>query len=100
MFGFFSRNKKEKVARYLDANAQLVDVRTPSEFNKTNIPGSLNVPLQSIDSRMNEIDKERPVLIYCALGGRSSIAASKLKANGYKVIDAGGIKSVAKHLKK
>jgi len=100
MFGLFSRKKSERINKYLSKNAQLLDVRSSSEFNASSLPGSLNVPVQSIDSRMSEIDKTRPVVVYCAMGGRSTIAAAKLKSKGYKVVDAGGIKTVSKHLKK
>ncbi|MGJ8684960.1 MAG: rhodanese-like domain-containing protein [Nonlabens sp.] len=98
MFGLFKNKKKEIIQKYLAENAQLLDVRTASEFNGNHIEGSKNIPVQVIDQKMNSLDKNRPVIVYCAMGGRSSVAANKLKANGFKVVNAGGIGSMRKHL--
>ncbi|WOI21775.1 rhodanese-like domain-containing protein [Nonlabens ulvanivorans] len=99
MFDLFKNKKKETIQKYLNDNAQLLDVRTASEFNSNHIEGSKNIPVQVIDQKMKSLDKEKPVIVYCAMGGRSNIAASKLKANGFKVVNAGGIGSMRKHLK-
>ncbi|GAK89870.1 phage shock protein E [Nonlabens ulvanivorans] len=99
MFGLFKSKKKEVIKKYLEEGAQLLDVRTSSEFNSNHIEGSKNIPVQVIDQKMKSLDKEKPVIVYCAMGGRSNIAASKLKANGFKVVNAGGIGSMRKHLK-
>jgi len=98
MFGLFKSKKKEVIQKYLKEGALLLDVRTVSEFNDSNIEGSKNIPIKTIDQRIDSLDKNKPVIVYCAMGGRSSIAASKLKANGFKVINAGGINSMRKHL--
>ncbi len=100
MFGFLKKGKQEKIERFIKSGAQLLDVRSASEYNRTHLPDSIHIPVQSIDSRMKEIDPEKPVIVYCAMGGRSTLAAAKLKSKGYKVIDAGGINSVKKHLKR
>ncbi len=99
MFGLFSKKKKQTIAKYLKEGAQLIDVRTSSEFNSDHIKGSKNIPVQGFDQKINTLDKSKPVIVYCAMGGRSNIAASKLKANGFKVANAGGIGSMRKHLK-
>ncbi len=98
MFGLFKTKKKEIIQKYLAENAQLLDVRTVSEFNGNHIEGSKNIPAQAIDQKMKNLDKNRPVIVYCAMGGRSNLAASKLKSNGFKVVNAGGINSMRKHL--
>ncbi len=100
MFGIFKQGRKERINRFVREGAQLIDVRSASEFNRTHLPNSLNIPLQSIDSRMDEIDSSKPIIVYCAMGGRSTIAAAKLKSKGFKVIDAGGINTVKKELVK
>jgi phage shock protein E len=99
MFGIFKSNKKEIIQKYLKEGAQLLDVRTASEFNSGHIEGSKNIPFQAIDQKMDVLDKNKPVIVYCAMGGRSNIAASKLKAKGFKVVNAVGIGSMKKHLK-
>jgi phage shock protein E len=99
MFGLFSKQKKNTIARYLKEGAQLVDVRTSSEFNSNHITDSKNIPVQGLDQKMDSLDKSKPVIVYCAMGGRSDIAAAKLKASGFKVANAGGIGSMRKHLK-
>lgn len=99
MFGLFKSKKKEIIAKYLKEGAQLLDVRTASEFNGGHIEGSKNIPVQSIDQKMNTLDIDKPVIVYCAMGGRSNVAAAKLKAKGFKVVNAMGIGSMRKHLK-
>ncbi|WP_438962550.1 rhodanese-like domain-containing protein [Nonlabens sp.] len=99
MFGLFKNKKKEVIQKYLQEDAQLLDVRTASEFNGSHIKGSKNIPVQNIDQKWNTLDKDKPVIVYCAMGGRSNIAAAKLKAKGFKVVNAGGIGSMRKHLK-
>lgn len=99
MFGLFKSKKKEIIKQYLEEGALLLDVRTASEFNSNHIKGSKNIPVQVIDQKMNSLDKNKPVIVYCAMGGRSNVAAGKLKTNGFKVVNAGGISSMRKHLK-
>ncbi|MEN8817711.1 MAG: rhodanese-like domain-containing protein [Nonlabens sp.] len=99
MFGLFKSKKNETIKKYLEEGAQLVDVRSASEFNNGHIEGSHNIPFQTIDQKMKELDKNKPVIVYCAMGGRSNVAASKLKSNGFKVVNAMGIGTVKKHLK-
>lgn len=70
----------------------LIDVRTPKEYNKGHIPTALLIPYNEIESHTDEIPKEKLIVLYCKSGGRSGIAASRLKDLGYKkVINFGGI---------
>jgi rhodanese-related sulfurtransferase len=70
--------------------AQLVDVRSVGEFAGGHVPGTLNIPLQEIDARAGELDRSRWVIVACASGTRSALAARKLKALGFeKVMNAG-----------
>ncbi|HWZ98702.1 MAG TPA: MBL fold metallo-hydrolase [Candidatus Dormibacteraeota bacterium] len=72
---------------------QLLDVRTPGERQQKAIEGSLSVPLNRLSERLQELQKGRPVLVYCAGGYRSSIAASLLQQAGFRDVGeiAGGI---------
>ncbi len=70
---------REKVA----AGAQLVDVRSEAEFRGGGIPGAKNIPVQSLSRRLGELDRQKPVVVYCASGMRSASAASLLKRSGF-----------------
>ena len=70
-----------------------IDVRTPREREQKHISGSLNVPLNRLAENLDTLPKDRPLLVYCAGGYRSSIAASLLQGNGFGPVSeiAGGI---------
>ena len=77
--------------------AVLLDVRTPDEYRQGHIPGSKNVPLQSID-RVNAVveNKGTPIFVHCLSGARSRQAAAILKQMGYtNVKNIGGISAYA-----
>ena len=64
-------------------NIQIVDVRAPEEFAVSHIPGAINVPIDSADSVLLEaIGADRPVIVYCSVGYRSSVVARRLHAAG------------------
>ncbi len=76
-----------------DSTIQLVDVRTPGELQSGYIPGALNLNIQDADFalKISQLDKNRPVLVYCAVGGRSANAASQFSKLGFtKVHDLKG----------
>jgi phage shock protein E len=80
------------VKQKIEAGAKIVDVRTPEEFRDGGYPGAVNIPLQVLAARMGEIPKDKPVVLYCASGGRSGLAARQLKQAGYAdVTNAGGL---------
>ena len=73
--------------------AVLLDVRTPDEYRQGHIPGSKNVPLQSIDKVTVMINnKATPIFVHCLSGARSRQAAAVLQQLGYtNVKNIGGI---------
>lgn len=75
------------------AGAVLLDVRTPQEYKDGHVPGSKNVPLQSIREAKAVISRtDTPVFVYCLSGGRSRQAAGMLERMGYdNVKNIGGI---------
>ena len=77
--------------------AVLLDVRTPDEYRQGHIPGSKNVPLQSISKVAGMIDnKSTPIFVHCLSGARSRQAAAILKQMGYtNVKNIGGISAYA-----
>ncbi|WP_424494424.1 rhodanese-like domain-containing protein [Salinimicrobium sp. GXAS 041] len=85
------------------AHVQLIDVRTPEEFDEGHIVGAKNVDYKSNDFLMeiDRLDRERPVYIYCRSGNRSSNAAKELYQMGFlKIYNLeGGYLSWQKKLK-
>lgn len=76
----------------ISAGAQILDVRSPAEFRSGAYPGAKNIPVQELGNRLNELNPDKPLVIYCASGGRSGMAASLLKQAGFKeVVNAGGL---------
>ena len=68
----------------------LVDVRSPKEYARGHIEGALNIPLDELDDRADELPKDRPVFLYCAKGMRSTRAAHLLTARGFEASSLGG----------
>jgi hydroxyacylglutathione hydrolase len=62
---------------------QVVDVRGPGEFAEGALPGAVNLPLPRLRESLSDLDHARPVLVNCAGGYRSSVAASMLRAHGF-----------------
>jgi len=71
----------------------VIDVRTPREREQKHIDGSLSIPLSRLVENAEALPKNRPLLVYCAGGYRSSIAASLLQGRGFEPVCeiAGGI---------
>lgn len=61
----------------------LLDVRTPDEFSLGSLPGAVNIPLDEIRDRIDEIPKDRPVYVFCAVGLRGYLAYRILSQHGY-----------------
>jgi len=64
----------------------ILDVRTPAEYYSGHIAGARLIPLQQLDARISEIQnhKEKPVLLYCRSGNRSTVAAEILMRKGFR----------------
>jgi rhodanese-related sulfurtransferase/rubrerythrin len=60
---------------------QIIDVRQPKEYEEAHIPGAILIPLNEIQRRIDEIDKERHTIVYCRSGSRSSAACQLLGEN-------------------
>ena len=63
---------------------QLIDVRTASEYAEGHLANAKLIPVQELAQRLAEIDKNKPVLLYCRSGHRSGNALKVLQENGYK----------------
>ena len=74
---------REEARKLVDEGAQLVDVRADHEWEAGRIAGARHVPLPELPRRTGEIDKDRPVVVYCRGGNRSSMATAALQEAGY-----------------
>jgi rhodanese-related sulfurtransferase len=66
-----------------DQSALLIDVREPSEFRRGHIPGAMNMPLRSLTDNLDNISKDRPVVLYCSSGYRTAMGVMALQMLGY-----------------
>ncbi|MBE9504055.1 MAG: rhodanese-like domain-containing protein [Proteobacteria bacterium] len=66
----------------------LLDVRTSGEYKTGHLKNSILIPIQVLEKRINEISafKDKELIIYCAVGGRSSRAATYLTNNGFNKV--------------
>ncbi|MBM4286464.1 MAG: sulfurtransferase [Deltaproteobacteria bacterium] len=89
----------EEAKQYIDGHAEgaytLLDVRQPWEYEEDHLPGARLIPLAELNARAGELDKTKPTLVYCAIGGRSRVAAQLLNGLGFADLYnlAGGIKA-------
>ncbi|MCV7433426.1 MBL fold metallo-hydrolase [Mycolicibacterium bacteremicum] len=65
------------------ADLQIVDVRNPGEVAAGAIPNAIPIPVGQLPGRLGELNPDRPTVVYCAGGYRSSVAASLLRRNGF-----------------
>ena len=87
---FESMTNAEFATIIADTTVQLVDVRTPAEFAAGHIPTAKNIDVrgENFDKEADQqLDKSRPVAVYCRSGARSKTAAQALAAKGYRVYE-------------
>ena len=70
----------------LVAGAQLVDVRADHEWEAGHLPGATHIALPDLAARAAEIDKDRPVILYCRTDNRSAMATTALTEAGYDAV--------------
>jgi rhodanese-related sulfurtransferase len=76
-----------------DKNVQLVDVRSPQEVANGHLEKAVNINIADadFDVKMSQLDKTKPIAVYCGVGGRSGKAAAKLTSLGFtKIYDLQG----------
>lgn len=67
-------------------NIFLLDVRTPEEYRQAHLKGATLIPLSDLQLRYYEVPRNRPIVVYCAIGTRSSAAAALLAQKGYREV--------------
>ncbi|WP_080805178.1 rhodanese-like domain-containing protein [Desulfamplus magnetovallimortis] len=89
----------EATRKLIDENSEeqftLLDVRQPGEYEHGHLPGAKLIPLPDLPDRLAELDPEKTQIVYCAVGGRSRVAAQMLAGKGFdRVINmSGGFKA-------
>ncbi|NDJ61059.1 MAG: rhodanese-like domain-containing protein [Chloroflexi bacterium] len=75
-----------------DAAHVLIDVRTPEEFASGHIPGAINIPVEELAGRLDEVPNDTAIVVYCRSGNRSTQAANILAQADYGAVsNLGGI---------
>lgn len=91
MFGGDNEVAKEA----LKNGAIIIDVRTPAEYSGGHVKGSVNIPLNEINSKVKKIKAyKKPIVTCCRSGARSGSAASILKGQGIEVYNGGSWQAV------
>lgn len=81
------RPVRDEAHRWVEAGATLVDVRTPEEFAAGHLPGAVNIPVDDLSLRLEELGApEKPVVVYCRSGGRGARAEKLLKERGFQQV--------------
>ncbi|HET9057571.1 MAG TPA: rhodanese-like domain-containing protein [Chitinophagaceae bacterium] len=95
---FTGKKKKERISEALEKGAIIVDVRTSQEFSTGHFPGSKNIPLHTLPTRLKEIKQwKKPVVVVCASGMRSRQAKILLVTNGIETYNAGSWVSLSNY---
>jgi len=96
--GCLSSTTTSEKAKYVDVSIQqakemidrgevfILDVRTQEEYNEGHISGSTLIPVQELEARLNELPRNKKILVYCRSGNRSATASEILIKNGFTQI--------------
>ena len=78
-------NQAEKLIKN-SKDLVILDVRRNNEFKESRIVNSINVPVEEIEWEVEELEeyKDKPILVYCKVGVRSSVACALLEEEGFK----------------
>lgn len=99
MAGFMAENQRKGLVKLMniedlnnfDSEKQiLLDTRDKEEVELGSIENSINIPLNDLRSNLDKLDKEKEIIVYCAVGLRGYIAARLLEANGFNVRNLNG----------
>lgn len=87
----YPRLTNEEFAEIIkDKNTQLVDIRTPGEFDAGHIPGAINIDCMGnadFEKQLAKLDRSKTVALYCSSGSTCAQAANRLMQAGYKVVE-------------
>lgn len=84
------RSVRNQIPALIAQGGIIVDVRSPGEYASGAVSGSINIPLNDLERGSAKLDRAKPVIVCCASGTRSAMAAAALKRKGFAtVINAG-----------
>ena len=94
MAGFVAENLLHNKVKFIQWNevaaktpgSFLLDVRKPEEHALSSIPGAVNIPVDELRGRINELPIDKPIIIYCEIGLRGYLAHRMLKQKGFKEV--------------
>jgi rhodanese-related sulfurtransferase len=84
----------------IDSNSQVLDVRNLDEYESGHFEGSKHIPLNELRDRLQELDKSKPVFVYCAVGQRGYYGTRILLQNGFDAKNISGGMTLYKSLNK
>lgn len=95
LLDFIFGNNDKKIKQYLKKGAIILDVRTPEEFQNGAIENAVNIPLQELHERVEEVKAlNKPLIVCCQSGIRSAKATKFLALQNIDAINGGGWKSL------
>jgi rhodanese-related sulfurtransferase len=74
----------------LEQDPYLLDVRTPEEFAAGHFPSAINIPVDELRSRIDEIPTDRQIAVYCQVGQRGYLATRILRQKEFNAVNIGG----------
>ncbi len=85
--GGISMTTEEALSLWQDGKAVIIDVRTPKEYQEGHIPDAPLIPLDQLESRIEEVPKDKRVLLICRSGRRSAQGTSLLRSKGFEQVE-------------
>lgn len=95
MFNFLNKlmntsDEKEALTDFIKKDAQLIDVRSEGEFSAAHGTRATNIPMQQVPNRLKELNKKRPIIVFCRTGSRSKMTKEFLLTHGFDEVLNGG----------
>ncbi len=86
--------------KLIEQGAEIIDLRTPAEFNTGHVPGSMNVSLEQLNRVIGDLKKKNVAVITCCQSGiRSGVANDLFRRSGIESYNGGGWQSLLKKIK-
>jgi NADPH-dependent 2,4-dienoyl-CoA reductase/sulfur reductase-like enzyme/rhodanese-related sulfurtransferase len=90
----YPQTQVEEMSAALGENGTILDVRTIDEHRRGAIESAIHIPIDSLRDRLNELPRDRPIVVYCHAGQRGYVATRMLRQEGFNAINlAGGFRT-------
>ena len=80
----YSDEVQSFIREHSEGDYVLLDVRQPGEYALAHLPGAKLIPLPQLADSLEELDAAKPIIVYCAVGGRSRMATQLLTSMGFR----------------